>query len=86
MASIQLPQSDRKDHLPFLKWVFATQFVPEKAELLQSVFKDVIAATLVFTYAYMVARGWDVPTGFDILLGMVMGFYFKSNRDTSLKK
>ena len=82
---IQIPNPSSRDHLPWFKWLFATQFVPEKAELLQSVFKDIIAASLVFTYSYMVARGEEVPTGFDILLGMVMGFYFKSNKDTSLK-
>ena len=68
----------------FARWFIATQATQAKTEIWQSFFKDFIAMVLVCVYATMILASIDIPPGFDLLLGMVLGFYFKSNRDTSL--
>lgn len=69
---------------PFCRWFIATQATAAKTEIWQSFFKDFISAVLVSVYAYMTINEIQIPPGFDLLLGMVLGFYFKSNRDTSV--
>ena len=69
----------------FLKWLFETQLVTCKAEVWQAFFKNFITVILVLAYVYMLIVGAIIPQGFEIIIGFVLGFYFKERINKSKK-
>lgn len=61
----------------FIRWLFETQLVSYKAEVWQAFFKNFITVVLVLAYVYMLVFGVVIPQGFEIIIGFVLGFYFK---------
>jgi uncharacterized membrane protein len=61
----------------FLRWVFETQLVIEKAEVWQAFFMNFITVVVVLVYCSLVLYSATIPTGFEVMVGLVLGFYFK---------
>lgn len=57
---------------PFLRWLAGHLLTTEQ-------FKNTVTITLVTTYCYMAVTGVEVSSEFSMLVGMVLGFYFKKD-------
>lgn len=58
------------DRMPAVKWLISEVLKTEH-------FKNVITMVLVMTYCWMMVEGMKPNNEFALLVGMVLGFYFK---------
>lgn len=61
----------------FLKWLFETQLVTEKVDVWQAFFMNFITVMVVLVYCGLLVYAVSIPTGFEVMVGLVLGFYFK---------
>ena len=61
----------------FIKWFFKEEFNKDKIHIWQQFFMNKITLIFVLTYIYMTITNQEVSEAFDLLLGIIVGFYFK---------
>ena len=76
MAS--LPEPDKPKQSLF-RWFFTTQFVLEKAPVWKALFMNKVTITFVIFYGYQLYQRIEIDEHFTLLLGMILGYYFKSD-------
>lgn len=64
------------DKYPFVRWLISSQLVSEKGVVWEALFKNLIAFILVLCFVVLSMRGISIPQEFNILIGIVIGFYF----------
>ena len=57
---------------PLLRWLLGEM-------LTTTFFKNTITLQIVLTYCYLVATGATPDSQFGLMVGMVLGFYFKKD-------
>ena len=62
-----------------------TQLISEKGDVWLLLFKNIIAIIMVFAFVILCVIGRPVPQEFNLLLGLIIGFYFKNNTTTKKK-
>ena len=65
----------------FCKWFLDTQLVKSKAPVWRDFFMNAITLKLILIYLYQIINGMTVSNEFNMLLSMVLGFYFNHKHD-----
>ena len=60
----------------FIKWFLDTQLIKSKAPVWREFFMNAIALLLIITFVVQILWGLKTSNEFNILLSMVLGFYF----------
>lgn len=60
----------------FFKWFLDTQLVKSKAPVWRDFFMNAITLKLILIYLFLTVSGKEVSNEFNMLLSMVLGFYF----------
>ena len=67
--------------MEFLKWFIETQLVKSKAPVWREFFMNAITLILVLVYVYQLCIGIKPSNEFNMLISMVLGFYFNNKKD-----
>lgn len=70
----------------FFRWFLDTQLVKSKAPVWRDFFMNAIALILILSYIYQVITGMKVTNEFNMLLSMVLGFYFNHKHESNKTK
>lgn len=61
----------------FIRFLLTKQLITEKGAVWLQLFKNLIALILIITFVILVLKQIKIPQEFNLLLGIVIGFYFK---------
>lgn len=74
-----MPDKNEKNENSFFKWLMHTQLINEKGEVWILLFKNIIAIIMVVTFVILCLKQYKIPQEFNLLLGLITGFYFGNN-------
>jgi hypothetical protein len=67
--------------LGFIRWILTEKLSDGGEWLPRALFKNLITLVMVGLYGYQIVMEREVNESFMLMLGMILGFYFKSGSD-----